>query len=130
MDITGMENKKCGFQNQSMNTTSSNSLSPNNDLSLKHTHQHNTPPQRILQYGLKIPSHQHIQVSQSSSFYTFNSPLHTHVHHPNNQLHFQPPHRHLQTSAQCKNIYFKLIIKASSRENVVKTSVVPNIASM
>lgn len=100
-----MENKKSGFQNQNTNVTPNPEVA-NNESFLKHPHQHNTAPQhlRILQYGLKIPNHQHLQINQSPGFQTLNSPLHTHVHHPNQQVQYQPSHRHLQHSPQYNNV--------------------------
>lgn len=107
MDLTGMENKKSGFENQNANVTS-NSLVSNNEASLKHPHQHNTAPQpRILQYGLKIPNHQHHQLTQSPGYHALSSPLHSHGHHQNQQVQYPSTHSHIQSSPQynSNNVY-------------------------
>ncbi|KAG5865259.1 hypothetical protein JTB14_020212 [Gonioctena quinquepunctata] len=93
-----MENKKGAFQNQTANTNNipqNNEAAPENDAIPKHTHQHNTAPQhlRYLQYGLKIPNHQHPQVNH---YQQLNSPIHLLPHHQNQQFHY----RHLQSSPQ------------------------------
>nr|XP_023015064.1 uncharacterized protein LOC111504637 isoform X2 [Leptinotarsa decemlineata] len=105
VDPTSMENKKGAFQNQTTtNNITQNNEAPENDAIPKLTHQHNnTAPQhlRYLQYGLKIPNHQHPQMRE---FQQMNSPLHLLPQYQNQQLHF----RQLQSSPQFNtpnNIY-------------------------
>lgn len=101
IDLTGMENKKGGFENQNSTVTT---LGSNSEASVKHPHQHNTAPQhRLIQYGLKIPNHQHHSVNQSPGFHPLSSPIHNHVHPPNQQFQYQQSHRHLQPSPQYNN---------------------------
>jgi hypothetical protein len=96
-----MENKKGTYQ--SAPVTQSNEI-PQNEALPKHSHQHNTAPQhlRLLQYGLKIPNHQHSQLNQSHPHQQLNSPLHFHMHQ---QVQYQ--HRHIQPpSQQLNNVNF------------------------
>ncbi|RZB39923.1 uncharacterized protein BDFB_000431, partial [Asbolus verrucosus] len=95
-----MENKKGNYQ--SAPVTPNNEIAQNEAIP-KHSHQHNTAPQhlRLLQYGLKIPNHQHPQLNQSHPHQQLNSPLHLHMHQ---QVQYQQAaHRHLQPSPQQLN---------------------------
>lgn len=90
-----MENKKGLYHNTS--TTPNNEITQNEAIP-KHSHQHNTAPQhlRLLQYGLKMPNHQHPQINHQHQ--QLNSPLHFHMHQ---QVQYpQTTHRHLQPSPQ------------------------------
>lgn len=95
-----MENKKGAFQNQNTTNSAPPVETPNNESIPKHAHQHNNAPQhlRFLQYGLKIPNHQHSQLTPSHTHQQLNSSLHMHVHQLNPQ--YQTMHRHLQPSPQ------------------------------
>ncbi|XP_018569037.1 uncharacterized protein LOC108909240 isoform X3 [Anoplophora glabripennis] len=95
-----MENKKGAFQNQNTTNSAPPVEIPNNESIPKHAHQHNNAPQhlRFLQYGLKIPNHQHTQLTPSHTHQQLNSSLHMHVHQHNPQ--YQTTHRHLQPSPQ------------------------------
>lgn len=65
----------------------------------KHAHQHNTTPQqlRLLQYGLKIPSHQHTSVNQSPTTHQHQLPSvvpHQHQYRSQSPYQTQSSHQH------------------------------------
>ncbi|XP_031352123.1 uncharacterized protein LOC116177320 isoform X2 [Photinus pyralis] len=84
-----MENKKGSFANPRTSPASEPIV---NESIPKHAHQHNTPPQhlRLLQYGLKIPNHQHTQINPSSHQHQ-PSPItpQPHLHHHRSQSPYQ-----------------------------------------
>lgn len=93
-----MENKKGAYANSGSTPTNEVLVS---EAIPKHVHQHNTAPQhlRLLQYGLKIPNHQHTQLNHTSP-HQHQAPVAPHVHQHQTQPTYQPPpvHQHVQSS--------------------------------
>lgn len=103
-----MENRKEIYHQQttSENTLSNEILTKNETIPKHSHHQHNTAPQhlRLLQYGLKIPNHQHQQLNQTHHPHQqLASPLHHHVHQPQIQYQQTTTHKHQQSPQQFIN---------------------------
>ncbi|XP_018325993.1 uncharacterized protein LOC108737573 isoform X7 [Agrilus planipennis] len=110
LDPTSMESKKSTYANSG---TVQGNESISNETIQKHALQQSSAPQplRLLQYGLKVPNHQHTQLNQTIKQQQppqRNFHIHQHLHQP--QVPYQPSaaHQHPQQpfrQVQNTNVY-------------------------